>query len=341
MCMITTGVWTGGKSVGRMLVARDDEGMSSSPPAAGVRLSFSDLPPRIRAEIEARTGAAVVEAADQVGGFSPGAAARLRLADGGRIFVKAAGTELNPQTPGMYRDEARALAALPPSAPAPRLLWTYDDGDWVVLSIEDIDGRQPYVPWRDDELDRMIGAVEELAAALTPAPPGFAEVRRTLAGPLSGWRTFAAEPPGDLDDWSRRNLDRLAELEALWPDQAGGDTLLHLDLRADNLLVDRTGRVWMVDWAHTATGAAWIDLVLFLVSVIRDTEADPDELLRSCALGRSAPVAGVDALVCAFAGYLAERSRRPAPPGLPTVRAFQASYAQSTLEWVRRRTGWR
>jgi hypothetical protein len=54
--------------------------VSSSPPAAGVRMPFADLPPRIRSGIEARAGADIVAAADQVGGFSPGAAARLRLA---------------------------------------------------------------------------------------------------------------------------------------------------------------------------------------------------------------------------------------------------------------------
>ena len=275
-----------------------------------------------------------------MGGFSPGAAARLLLADGSRIFVKAAGAELNPKTPNMYRDEARALAALPTAVPAPRLLWTYDNGDWVALGIEDIDGRQPQVPWRNDELHRVLDAYEKMAAVLTPTPPGFADVRHTHAKTLSGWRTLAADPPADLDVWTRRNLGRLADLEARWPDYAGGDTLLHLDLRADNLLLDRAGRVWIVDWAHTTIGAAWVDFVLFLISVIRDSAVDPDELLRSCALGRSAPSTGVDALVCAFAGYFTERSRQPAPPGLPTLRSFQESHAHSTLAWLRQRTGW-
>lgn len=314
---------------------------SAPPPATGARLSFADLPARIRREIETKSGARVVEAADQAGGFSPGVAARLLLADGRRIFVKAIGTSPNPGSPGMHRNEAKTLAALPPAAPAPRLLWTYDDGDWVALGVEDIEGRQPDVPWRRAELDRVLDGLERMAGALTPAPRGFPDARESLAGMLSGWRKLAAGPPADLDDWTRRNLGRLAELEARWPDEAGGDTLLHVDLRADNLLLDTAGRVWVVDWAHTATGAAWVDLVLFLVSVIRDIDADPDELLRSSAIGRGAPRAGVDALVCAFAGFMTEASRRPAPPGLPTLRAFQRSYVGPNLEWVRRRTGWR
>jgi aminoglycoside phosphotransferase (APT) family kinase protein len=315
--------------------------MSSSPPAAGVRLPFSAIPTHVRTAIESAADAAIVEAADQTGGFSPGAAARLLLADGRRIFVKAVGTDLNSQSPGMYRDEAVALAALPSSTPAPRLLWTYDDGDWVALGIEDVDGRQPPLPWHRDDLGKVLGVFEEMAATLTPAPGGFGDVRDTLAEPLSGWRTLANDPPGDLDDWTGRNLGRLADLEARWTDDAAGDTLLHLDVRADNLLIDRDGGVWVVDWAHTAAGAAWVDLVLFLISVVRDTPIDPDELVGWCEIGRSAPAAGVESLVCAFAGYLTERSRQPAPPGLPTIRSFQASYAESTIDWLRRRTGWR
>ena len=48
----------------------------------------------------------------------------------------------------------------------------------------------------------------------------------------------------------------------------------------------------------------------------------------------------VDALLCAFAGFLAERCRRPAPPGLPTVRAYQRAYAGCAAGRLARRTGW-
>jgi hypothetical protein len=42
----------------------------------------------------------------------------------------------------------------------------------------------------------------------------------------------------------------------------------------------------------------------------------------------------VAALVCAMAGYLTERSLQPPPPGLPTLRAFQAAQATIAREWL-------
>ena len=63
------------------------------------------------------------------------------------------------------------------------------------------------------------------------------------------------ERPAGLDGWSERNLAALAALEAEAPAAAAGDTLLHLDLRADNLLLTPE-RVLVVDWPHARVGAS-------------------------------------------------------------------------------------
>ena len=112
----------------------------------------------------------MAEAVTQPGGFSPGAAVRLRAADGRRLFVKAVGPEPNPDSAGIYRAEARIAAALPASVPAPRLIATFEVDGWVVLAFEDIEGRHPAMPWRRDELDRVTAAVARMSAELTPSP---------------------------------------------------------------------------------------------------------------------------------------------------------------------------
>jgi hypothetical protein len=133
----------------------------------------------------------VVQAATQPGGFSPGLAARLRLADGRRVFVKAAGPDPNPHTPALHRAEAQITAALPPSTPSPRLLWSYDQHGWVALAFADIEGKLPTLPWRPDELQRVLDAVVELATTLTPAPVAAPSIATRLGEAFSGWQQLA------------------------------------------------------------------------------------------------------------------------------------------------------
>jgi hypothetical protein len=70
------------------------------PPATGLRLEWAEIPDDVRSQIEDLLGGSVVEARSQTGGFSPGVAARLRLAGGGRAFVKAVGPRVNPDAAG-------------------------------------------------------------------------------------------------------------------------------------------------------------------------------------------------------------------------------------------------
>src|SRR5215468_1748453 len=96
------------------------------PPAEGVRLDWQVIPAKIRAMIEQWLGSPVISAISQPTGFSPGVAARLRTADNRRVFVKAVGPKPNPHSASMHRREIQITKLLPPSAPVPRLLWSFD-----------------------------------------------------------------------------------------------------------------------------------------------------------------------------------------------------------------------
>ncbi|THA67550.1 aminoglycoside phosphotransferase family protein [Streptomyces sp. A0958] len=318
---------------------------ATAPPAQGVRHHWSELPAAVRGGIEDVLGAPVVEARTQNGGFSPGVAARVRLADGGRAFVKAVSAEVNPDSPDMHRAEIRHTAALPPHAPAPRLLGSYDDGTCVALVLEDIEGRQPHVPWEPAELDRVLAALGGLARLLTPAPADAPPVAGRKSTMFTGWRTLhAAGGSTRLDPWAAGRLGTLAELESGWAQAAAGDTLAHGDLRADNILLT-DDRVVFVDWPHAVRAAPWFDLLAMLPCVAAQGYAsspggpDPETLFTAHPLGRDADPDAVTAVLAAVAGYFAEHALRPAPPGLPTLRAFQAAQGAAALDWLRHRLG--
>lgn len=312
------------------------------PPPAGQRLPWEKAPRRLREALEAWAGVPVREAVTQPSGFSPGVAARLRLADGRRFFVKAVGPAPNPDSAGIHRRELRVLRALPADLPAPRLRWSYDEGEdgWIALVLDDVEGRQPRQPWDLGELERVLDAIVRLGERLTPAPLP-PDVAPRIAGrfTLSGWgRLLAADARtlARLDPWCRANLGRLAALEAGAGDAAAGETLIHHDIRADNLLL-APDRVWFLDWPHARVGAAWLDAVIFAPSVTMQGGPPPEEVVAGHPALRAADPDAVTAIVAALAGFFTEQGMRPPPPGLPTLRAFQEGQGAVAREWLRRR----
>ncbi|MCF6471821.1 hypothetical protein FAF44_26010 [Nonomuraea sp. MG754425] len=88
--------------------------MSTCPPPGrtAVRPAWEALPERVRRAVAERLPAPVTAVAGQGGGFTPGVAARLRLADGGAAFVKAI-PAAHPLA-GVHRHEGRVTARLRP-----------------------------------------------------------------------------------------------------------------------------------------------------------------------------------------------------------------------------------
>lgn len=296
------------------------------PAIGGVRLGWRDLPAEVQDAVAAILKSPVTEAVSQSGGFSPGTADRVTTADGHRAFVKAVSPDQNARSAELARQEAEICAALPATTNAPRLRGTFDDGHWVVLVFDDINGRHPRTPWVKDELDAAVSAVTGLARSLTPSPlPRGRTATETLATDFGGWSRIAADPPADLDPWLRPRLDDLVARAGRGLASLTGDTLVHLDIRPDNMLITAAGDVWFVDWPHACNGPDWLDLTLLAMNV-EVHGGDGDAVL---------PAEGVDVVV-GFAGYFLNQARLPPPLGLPTVRAFQRAQGDALLPWMRR-----
>lgn len=308
----------------------------------GNRLVWTDLPDHVRAGVEDVLGGSVVDTTNESGGFSPGLAARVRCSDGRRAFVKAVGSARNPHSVGLFADELRVLTGLadirwraPVAVPA--LLGHYAAGDWIALVIDEVPGATPAVPWRTAELDRVVDAVQALGESLTTTPLPAPTINERCGGIFSGWRELAGGPAtSEIPPWAAANLDRLAEQEAGWAAATVGDTLLHLDLRADNLLLT-DDKVYVVDWPHACVGAPWMDLLVMLPSVLMQG-GDPDRCWRRYPAARDVGDDQVDAALAAIAGYFVSYSLRPPPPGLPRVRAFQRAQGDAALRWLRARS---
>jgi hypothetical protein len=294
--------------------------------AAGVRLPFEEVPAQVRAWVERALGSVVVTAATQQGGFSPGVAARVVTASGRRAFVKAVGTSLNPDTPTLFRNEIAAMRGGGQLPQTPVLFDVYDDGDWVVLLLEDIEGWLPDHPWVREDAVRVLDALGELTAALDPSPwPGAPVAAVRSQAFLSRWDNVIADRL-DVPAWVSGREEELAQLartglEAL----AAGKALAHWDLRADNVILTED-RVVFIDWAHAAQAPAWADRVIL--------QAD---MRSSVTLPELPDDVGITGFLAAVAGGLWWGAAQPAPPGLPTIRTWQRTHAIIHLDWVRER----
>ncbi|MFF1820193.1 hypothetical protein ACFVWG_23015 [Kribbella sp. NPDC058245] len=287
------------------------------------------MPAAVRAWVSRALGSTVVSATTQQGGFSPGVAARLVTASGRRAFVKTVGTALNPKTPSLFRQEIVAVEAIGPLASAPRLLDVYDDGDWVGLLFEDISGWLPSHPWVQPEVDRVLDALAELTEALDPSPWPEAPVVAVRSREfLSRWDQVLTDGLA-VPDWLE---GRVEELAAMAHDtlrvMADGKALAHYDLRADNIILT-DDRVVFIDWAHPGLGPRWTDTVI-LQADMRDSP------VRLPALPDDPAITG---FLAAIAGGQWWGAAQEAPPGLPTIRAWQREQALVHLDWVRERLG--
>ncbi len=306
----------------------------------GVRADWDVIPVHVRDRIDEIAGSRVVRAVNLDGGFSPGPAARCDLVDGRTVFVKAAGSELNPDTPGIHRREATVLAALPDDHPSPTLIGVADDGDWVALVIEWVDGRMPMPPLGRPDVDRLLGLVERMARAGDGLrPPGVERFADRNAGLFGHWKRLHDDPPevrDALDEWSRSHLDRLVDLDDQAPAASHGNHLLHVDTRSDNVLFSGEGPAHdvVVDWPEASIGAGWIDLVTMLPALHLDGGPTPSDVFAAHPIGRRADPDAATALLAGIAGYFTRQSLHPAPLGLPTVRAFQRSQGTIARAWL-------
>lgn len=301
------------------------------------RIGWSQLPPHVRTGVEDILGDTVVSAVSQPGGFSPGSADRVVLASGRRAFVKAVSAEVNATSAALHRGEARISAALPQDTPAPAFLGTFDDGTWVALALADVAGRHPQEPWAEDELRVVLDTLAELALRPVPGELVLPRNEDELHGEFLGWDRLAERPLDGMDPWAAAHLDELAALAHAGLGSLAGNSLVHGDLRADNILL-AGGTAMLLDWPWASVGSPWFDALGVLVNAkTLAPESGVEHWIESHPAFSGATPEAVNGVLAGFAGYFLDMSRRPAPAGIPTLRAFQRKQGEAVLGWLGQR----
>jgi phosphotransferase family enzyme len=304
--------------------------------ATAVRPDWDDLPTAVRDGISARLGSPVTAATSAGGGFTRAFAALLTTAAGDRVFVKA------EPLGGWYAREASITAALPAAVPAARPRWTLEVAGHYVLCLEAVPGHVPALPWAPGDLSAALTAWRTATVALEhPGPElltlGLPRLGDIVRDELSWWSEIAAGrellPPAP--DWVPRRLGELAELERALPELVVGNSMLHGDLRVDNVLLDGRGGAWLCDWTWPCLGQPWFDTVTLLVTAYA-SGLDADAALAPW----QPPADGVDGALAALGGYWLTSAASGPSSASPHSRQHQRFSGTQALAWLAERRGW-
>lgn len=193
------------------------------------------------------------------------------------------------------------------------------------LALEDLSEFVRPPPWTGGQLERVLDALQALAEV--EPPPQLPPARRRAV--TEGWARVAADPAPLLrlfmctERWLHGALPTLlaAEREA----EVDGDALLHMNPRAQNLLIG-PDRAVLLDWRWAAVGNPLLDRAMLASSVAQDRGPPPEDL-----------VGHQPAIAAAMAGFFASEAGRL--DGHPTVRAFQFDQLTACLPWASRALG--
>lgn len=321
-----------------------DEAAGRGPRAVGRRAAYATLPPLVHAWVEDELGAPVVQALTQVGGMSPGPAARLRLDDGRRAFVKAVSPEPNARTPELFRHEIAVLRSLPPADYRPALLAAYDDGEWVALLLDDVEGRHPDL---DDpaDADAVRGVVRAQARSLSDAAGSIPVATEDMAARVRRWHDLVAGATeheaarAALPAWWHRDEPALLARIAALADRISVAAWCHLDVRDDNLLIRPDGRAVILDWGMSCPGPSWLDELVLDLHVVDRPELDASVAERPAYDDTDDIERDTTDMVLGIGASLAVMAEVAQQPGLPWLTEFRRRESRRVLAGARRRLG--
>lgn len=263
-------------------------------------------------------GARPVEWTHMQRGYTPAGRWVVRFETGHTAFAKVGTT---PDTSAWLRAEYGVYSRITGDFLPALLGW--EDGDAPILLLEDLSRAVWPPPWSRERVDQVVAALAAIAAT---SPPPDLPLLTASRGRLVSWDQVAEDPAPFLSlglcsrSWLETALPSLLAAEAAAV--LDGDSLVHLDVRSDNLCFVGD-RAVLVDWNQACRGNAKVDVAGWLPSLAAEGGPAPLTIM--------ADEPELAALMC---GYFAARAGLPPPEGAPRVRVVQLAQLREALPWA-------
>lgn len=311
---------------------------------------WRSVPAEVRRQVEEMLGAGVARAMRVWGGYGPTPTYRLRLTDGRRAFFKGTYQASNEfMHDALDREERIYLEIGDAIRPwAPELLGIVRLDDWHILLLEDL-GPKSAPPWTPGLTRHVAQAFAGFHRAnLGQSWPEWLLASRTSVGQLTWERValasddmrliaaFAREQRQAAHVWLKAAQPLLEQLLAPCAALPGPATLVHHDLRSDNLRFVQ-GRLRMFDWPSSSVERHEWDLVGLAQSITVDGGVLPEQTIAWYSEHMGTDTTALDAVISWYLAFFAHAAYLDDLPGLPRLRRFQRQQLRIMLCWAARR----
>lgn len=274
----------------------------------------------IRERLEALLGHRPTAFHTVEGGYTPAQRWCVDFTDRGRVFAKIGTTD---QSSSALRKEYAAYSNFEGKF-MPELRAFDDHPDSPILLIEDLRDAQWPPPWTDSRVADVLSTLNDVHSLGPPIEP-FSSVHSRIK---NGWREVEANPDA-FDhlalvsrEWRQKAISSLVEAA----DRVNTDapTLIHFDVRSDNLCIADRGAV-LIDWNVACLGNPDLDTGFWLPSLHSEGGPPPESIL-----------ADSPEIAAWVSGFFAARAGLPIIPYAPRVRTVQLSQLRMALPWAMR-----
>ncbi len=316
-------------------------------PRSGVEKKppWKSVPQELRRRIDQALGSPVVRGTRVWGSYGPGPSYRLLLADGRRAFIKAIWPESNAFQVSAFHREIRVYRLLESQIRpwAPEFIAEVQFEDWHAILLEDL-GPKTAPPWRPIDARTVAQGLAEfhLSTAGVALPGELLTVEEFRILEANFWKNKPSlddlkglagisGQPKEAMAWLEDNFETLQSASNNLTDPTARHTLLHLDVRSDNLRVVN-GAARFFDWPFAGIGPPELDAIIFAPSV--EAEGGPDAATvldwYSAVSQLESELLASAAAVCS--GFLAGLCWQPEVPGLPRLRQWQRTLVKVLLK---------